>query len=141
VTVIVHLPAKPARALAGVLALGLLTLGLLATLAACSSSGSSPDASSTAVLGSAIQQQCTTVGDVLADGPDPDADPKGYAEAQILPLRQFKLSDTTLQKAVQTLAAAYQAYSTSTGAANTTAAVQVSKAEAAVNAICPGAAN
>jgi hypothetical protein len=141
VTVIVHLPAKPARALAGVLALGLLTLGLLATLAACSSSGSSPAASSTAVLGSAIQQQCTTVGDVLADGPDPDADPKGYAEAQILPLRQLKLSDTTLQKAVQTLAAAYQASSTSTGAATTTAAAQVSKAEAAVNAICRGAAN
>jgi hypothetical protein len=141
VNVIVHLPAKPARALAGVLAPGLITLGLLAPLAACSSSSSSPAAAATAVLGSAVQQQCTTVGDVLANGPDPDADSVGYAEAQVLPLHQLKLADAALQKAVQTLATAYQAYSTSAGAANTTAALAVSKAEAAVNAICPGAAN
>jgi hypothetical protein len=141
VTVIVPLPARPARALAGVLALGLLTLGLLAALAACSSSSSSPAASSTAVLGSAAQQQCTTVSDVLSDGPDPDADPVGYAQAQVLPLRQLKLTDAALQKAVQALASSYQAVSTSTGSAKTAAAQQVSKDEATVNAICPGASN
>jgi hypothetical protein len=134
VNVFVHLSAKPARALAGLLA-----LGLLAPLAACSSS-SSP-AASTTLFGTALQQQCTTVGDVLSDGPDPDADPVGYAEAQVLPLRQLKLTDASLQQAVQALAGAYQAYSTSTGAAHTTAAAQSSTDEAAVNAICPGAAN
>ena len=50
---------------------------------------------------------------MLADGPDPDADPVGYAQAQVLPLRQLKISDTTLQKAVQKLATAYQAYAAS----------------------------
>jgi hypothetical protein len=88
-----------------------------------------------------MQQQCTSVADVLSDGPDPTADPVGYAEAQIVPLRQLKITDTALRRAVQQLATAYQAYSTSTGAAGTAAALQSSKAEAAVNAICPGAAN
>ena len=42
------------------------------------------------------QQACEQVGDVLADGPDPDADPVGHAEAQILPLRQIHIPDATL---------------------------------------------
>jgi hypothetical protein len=88
-----------------------------------------------------MQQQCTSVADVLSDGPDPTADPVGYAQAQVLPLRQVKITDAPLRRAVQRLATAYQAYATSAGAAGTTAALQASKAEAAVNAICPGAAN
>lgn len=128
-------PAKPAGTLAG-----LLTLGAVTALAACSSS-SSQAASSAALYGTAIQQQCTAVAGVLSDGPDPTADPVGYAEAQVLPLRQLTITDAPLRTAVLALASAYQAYSTSTGAANTTAALQASKAEAAVNAICPGAAN
>lgn len=80
--------------------------------------------------------------DVLSDGPDPTADPAGYAEAQVLPLRQLTITgDPALAKAVAALAAAYQAYSTATGQANKAAALQVSSAEAAVNNICPGAAN
>jgi hypothetical protein len=133
----VHLPAKPARALAGMFA-----AGMLAALAACGSSSASADASSTAPFGTTMQQQCTAVAGVLSDGPDPSADPVGYAEAQILPLRQLELTDKPLHQAVQSLASAYQEYySAGTGKANTAAAVRVSKAEAAVNAICPGAAN
>jgi hypothetical protein len=93
------------------------------------------------LYGTAKQQDCTAVADVLSDGPDPTADPVGYAQAQVLPLRQLKVTDAPLRAAVTALADAYQAYSTSTGSANTAAAVQASKAEAAVNAICPGAAN
>jgi hypothetical protein len=163
--VTVHLQAKPARTLAGLagpgpqglsllglsllrlgllglslLGLGLLGLGLLAALAACSSSPAS-STSAAALYGTARQQQCTAVSDVLADGPDPDADPVGYAQAQILPLRQLKLSDTALRSAVSALASAYQVYSTSSGAVGKSAATQAAKDKAAVNAICPGAAN
>jgi hypothetical protein len=106
------------------------------SVGACSSSPSPAASEKTA-----IQQQCTATAAVLSDGPDPNADPVGYAEAQVLPLRQLKITDTALRRAVSQLANAYEAYSTSTGAANIAAAVQSSKAEAAVNAICPGAAN
>jgi len=110
---------------------------LALTVAAC---GSSSSRSSTAILGSAIQQDCTTVADVLSDGPDPDADAVGYAQAQVLPLRQLTIGDAALQRAVLALAGAYQAFSTGSGASNSTAAHQVTQAENAVNAICPQAA-
>jgi hypothetical protein len=110
---------------------------LALTVAGC---GSSSSRSSTAILGSAIQQDCTTVADVLSDGPDPGADAVGYAQAQVLPLRQLKISDTALHQAVLALAAAYQAFSSGSGASNSAAAHQVTKAENAVNAICPEAA-
>ncbi len=42
--------------------------------------------------------------------PGPDADSVGYARAQVLPLRQLKIADPALRKAVTALAAAYQAY-------------------------------
>jgi len=121
--------------------LGLLALAGLAaaTVAACSSAQAT--SSGTALYGSARSQQCTAVADVLSDGPDPTADPAGYAEAQVLPLHQLRLTITPLRTAVTRLAGAYQAYAASTGAAGTAAALQVSRAEAAVNAICPGAAN
>jgi hypothetical protein len=117
---------------------GLAAAAIVVPLAACSSSPN--PATSTRLLGPAKQQQCTSVSNVLSDGPDPGADPVGYAEAQVLPLRQLKLTDPSLSRAVQTLATAYAAYATSTGSANT-AKLKVSKAEATVNAICPGAAN
>jgi hypothetical protein len=111
------------------------------SVAACSSSSSSSNAaSSTAIFGSALKQDCTNVADVLSDGPDPDADPVGYAEAQILPLRQLTIGDAKLHQAVLTLAGAYQAFSAGTKPGGAAAALKVSKAEAAVNAICPQAA-
>ena len=109
----------------------------LVSAAALGGCGSSSGA---AVLGSKLQQDCTSVADVLSDGPDPDADSLGYAQAQILPLEHLKVSEPALRVAVKNLAAAFQAYSSSTGSAPDEAAARTTRAEQAVNAICPGAA-
>jgi hypothetical protein len=111
---------------------------LALAVAACGSASS--QTSSAAVLGTTVQQDCTTISDVLSDGPDPGADPVGYAQAQVLPLRQLTISDATLHSAVMTLAGAYQRFSTSTTSTRATAALAVSKAENEVNKICPQAA-
>jgi hypothetical protein len=108
---------------------------IVLALSAC---GSSSPASSSSL--SAKQQGCTAVSDVLSDGPDPDADPVGYAEAQVLPLEQLKLSDATLSQSVHRLTAAYKAFSATNGAKGTAAAIKVSAAQTALNAICPNAA-
>lgn len=76
---------------------------------------------------------------VLSDGPDPGADPIGYAFAQILPLRRLHTSDSSLQTAIDDLATAYQDFYTSKG--GKLAAKAVSKASNKVDAICPGAAS
>ena len=110
---------------------------LALALAAC---GSASSTSSTASLGSAVQQGCTSVADVLSDGPDPDSDPVGYAEAQVLPLRQLTISDATLHRAVLTLASAYETFSTSSTSTRAASAAAVTKAENEVNKICPQAA-
>ena len=91
-------------------------------------------------VGSAVQRDCTSVTDVLSDGPDPGADPVGYAEAQVLPLRQLTISDATLHQAVLTLASAYETFSTSSTSTRAASALAVSKAENEVNKICPQAA-
>jgi len=123
-----------------VTAAAFLTLVLAMTVAACGSSSSSsrPDA---AILGSNVQQDCTAVADVLADGPDSGADPVGYAQAQILPLRKLTIADTALHRDVLALADAYQAFSTGSHPGAAAAALKVSKAEKAVNSICPQAAS
>lgn len=107
-------------------------------LTACGSSSSG--SSTTALLGSTVHQECTSISDVLADGPDPDADPVGYAQAQVLQLRQLTIADAKLDRDVLTLASAYQAFSSGSGAGGTAAALSVAKAENAVNSICPEAA-
>ena len=131
-------PTRPKRGIARLLAV--LTLAALtsATAAACSSSAATPSpASSTA----ALAQDCTSVSDVLSDGPDPTADSTGYAQAQILPLKQLKLSTPSVQSAVTRLEAAFTAFvDAKSPSAQTQAAVQVTSAENAVNAFCPGAA-
>lgn len=113
-------------------------MALLAlTVAACGSA--SAQTSSTVSLGSAVQQDCTSVADVLANGPDSGADPVGYAEAQVLPLRQLTINDASLHRAVLALASAYETYSTSSTTRAASAAA-VTKAENEVNKICPQAA-
>jgi hypothetical protein len=104
-------------------------------IAACGSS-----LHGSAVLGTKVEQQCTQVADVLSDGPDPDADTVGYAEAQVLPLKQLTISDPALKTAVANLDAAYQAYISSNGPAQNQTATKTTQAENALNAICPGAA-
>jgi hypothetical protein len=144
-------------------ACGVTSAVLLAlTVAACGSSSAQPSAarssperssperssaaqpsaerSSAALLGGAVQQNCTSVSDVLSDGPDPDADPVGYAQAQVLPLRQLKISDTALHRDVLALASAFQVFSGGSHPGGTPDALKVAKAENAVNSICPEAA-
>jgi hypothetical protein len=99
------------------------------SVAGCGSSSSSS--------GSAVSATCTQISAVLADGPDPDADPVGYAQAQILPLRALQTSDAALHTAIDNLAAAYQRVVTSNNSAAANKAVTAASAQ--VDAICPGA--
>jgi hypothetical protein len=109
-----------------------LALALTPTLCACGSASRS--GASTA----AIRRACTQLSAVLSDGPDPDADPVGHAEAQILPLGQFHAPDKALAVAVSQLAAAYRQFfdSNGTGAAKKAVAAASKK----INSFCPGAA-
>jgi hypothetical protein len=106
---------------------------LAVAVAGCAASSSS--ATTSAVLGTQVQQDCTAVSDALANGPDPDADAVGYAQAQVLPLRQLKIGDAALRADVLALAGAFQAFSAGGGSA-----AAVTKAEDSVNSICPQAA-
>ncbi len=82
---------------------------------------------------------CQQISGVLSNGPDPEADPVGYALAQILPLRQIHSPDSALQQAVDALASAYQTFYRDDGTPD--AKRDVGSAGAKVNAICPGAAS
>jgi hypothetical protein len=138
-----HHHAAPARQALIKASAGTAAAFVALAVAACgyaSSQTSSSQTSSTAVLETAVQQACTTISDVLADGPDPDVDPVGYAQAQVLPLRKLAIGDATLQRAVLTLASAYQTLSISTASTRAAAKQAVSKAENEVNKLCPQAA-
>jgi hypothetical protein len=114
--------------------LGLSVVGALA-LGACGGSQAAGRP------GAQHAQECTAIGDVLSNGPDPGVDPVGYAEAQVLPLRRLHIAEPALRSAVDKLASAYQAYSTSSGPAAKADAKEVAAAENALNVICPGAAS
>jgi hypothetical protein len=133
-----HHHASPARQALIRASAGTAAAFLALAVAACGSA--SAQSSSTASLGPGVQQDCTTVADVLSDGPDPGADPIGYAQAQVLPLRQLTISDAALRSAVMSLASAYEKYSTSSGSTRAADAAVVTKAENEVNKICPQAA-
>jgi len=89
---------------------------------------------------SQVAQTCQEVGAVLSDGPDPGADPVGYAEAQILPLRQISVSDQALRTAINQLADAYQQFYASNGKSSD-AKEAVAAASKKLNSTCPGAAS
>jgi hypothetical protein len=112
-------------------------LGLPLWATACGSSSSGAAKSPGARPPSGVAVACQRVADVLSDGPDPGADPVGYALAQVLPLRQIKTSDAALKAAIDELAAAYESVYKTNAAAGTAAAV--TKADTAVDKICPGA--
>jgi hypothetical protein len=137
---ILHHHASPARRALIRVSAGTTVAFLALAVAACGSA-SSQTSSSTVILGSAVQQDCTSVADVLSDGPDPDADPIGHAQAQVLPLRQLSISDASLHRAVLTLAGAYETFSTSSSSTRAASAAAVTKAENEVNKICPQAAS
>ncbi len=105
------------------------------TLAACSASPSAARSTTTTV---ATSRACQTVAAVLSDGPDPTADPVGYALAQVRPLRQLQTDNATLRVATVALAAAFTRFYAADGSSSTKAVL--AKAEAAINRLCPGAA-
>jgi hypothetical protein len=110
----------------------------LVVLLACACGSSSPAAGHASA--STIASSCQHVSAVLSDGPDPDADPVGYAEAQILPLRQISVPDQALRGAIDQLADAYQQFFASKGkSSNAKEAVAV--ASKTLDSICPGAAS
>jgi hypothetical protein len=111
-------------------------LGLAALLGACTSQAPATHPVSAA----AVRATCTKVGAVLSDGPDPDADPVGYAEAQILPLGQIRTADAQLRAAISKLAGAYRAFFASNGSSSA-AKVAVAAASKRINSFCPGAAS
>jgi hypothetical protein len=116
---------------------GLAAVALSATvLAACGSSAPSGQAS-----GQVVHTTCREVSAVLSDGPDPGADPVGYAFAQIRPLRAITVrGDRPLQDAVDELALAYQHFYDADGMGRAaTNAVKVANAK--IDALCPGAAS
>jgi hypothetical protein len=104
-------------------------------LTAC---GSGPARS--AASGVSVSATCTALSAALSDGPDPDADPVGYAEAQIKPLRAIHASEQKLRAAIGDLAVAY-ARVFATNGESAAASKAVTAAAAKVNAICPGAAS
>jgi hypothetical protein len=119
---------KPRTAILGGLALSLLVL----LACACGSSSSARASASVASSG------CQQVSAVLSDGPDPDADPVGYAEAQILPLRHLGVGNPALRTAITQLADAYQQFFDSNGkSSNAKEAVAVASKK--LDSICPGA--
>jgi hypothetical protein len=105
---------------------------------ATSSAAASPNGKTTQTAETAeTAETCEQVSAVLSDGPDPDADPIGYAEAQVDPLRRISTGDAALQGAIDKLADAYQKFYTSNGTKSAGEAVSV--ASSAINSICPGA--
>ncbi len=88
----------------------------------------------------ATANTCQQVSAVLSDGPDPGADPVGYAEAQILPLRQISTADSALHAVIGQLADAYQQFFASDGKSSS-AKQAVAAASNRLDSICPGAAS
>jgi hypothetical protein len=115
-------------------------LAATALVSACGSGGHAPAAggatSGRAASGtSAAQQTCLQVDAVLSDGPDPGADPLGYAQAQILPLEQIHAADPKLSTAIGALAGAYQSYYAAHGRQSANLNTAINR----INSLCPGA--
>jgi hypothetical protein len=80
---------------------------------------------------------CQAVSAALANGPNPDVDPVGYAEAQVLSLRDITTPDTGLHTAILQLSSAYESFYRDNGA--TSSKNLVDSAEKNVDRYCPGA--
>lgn len=122
-------PSKPAMAW-----ISWLALPAAAVLLEACSSQAHPAAQA------APRQACDQISGALADGPDPDADPVGYAQAQVIPLSQVRTRDSALASAVSSLDRAYRQVVNS-DAASSPAKQAIAAASKRVNTICPGAAS
>jgi hypothetical protein len=105
-------------------------LASVVLIAACGSSKPAPSSAQVK------QQTCKQVEAALSDGPDPEADPLGHAQAQVLPLREIHSGDETLQQAIDSLAGAYQSFAATNGSAPAKSAV--SGATKTIERLCPG---
>jgi hypothetical protein len=131
-----HYPGRRLAAHAAGRASGLVVASLAAALLLAACGGGSGRAPTAAPAASAA---CAQISAALSDGPDPGADPVGYAEAQIKPLQAIKTGNTSLRAAISHLASAYAAVYDTDGK-SAAAAKAVKAASQKVNTICPGAA-
>ncbi len=114
---------------------------VLVVLLVCACSSSAPSTAKAAAGDAAASANtCQQVSAVLSDGPDPDADPVGYAEAQVIPLRRINAPDQALRGAISQLADAYQQFFASDGKSSN-AKEAIAAASKKLNSLCPGAAS
>jgi hypothetical protein len=104
---------------------------LIPLAAACSSAHPATTDAST-------RKTCAQIAAVLSDGPDPGQDQIGYAEAQILPLREVHGASPALRSAITGLADAYTRFFATNGK-SAAATRAVAAAAAHMNKLCPGA--
>jgi hypothetical protein len=114
---------------------GLASLALAGPLLAACSSGSPSGSSSQAQAPAAF---CQKVLAVLSDGPDPDADPVGYALSQIAPLSKIHPSDQALAQRISALITADRALVAD--GSDHSATKDIAKDDAGLNKVCPGVA-
>ncbi len=114
---------------------------VLVVLLVCACSSSAPStAKAAAGNAAATENTCQQVSAVLGDGPDPGADPVGYAEAQVIPLRRINVPDQALRTVISQLARAYQQFFASNGKSSK-AKEAIAVAGKKLNSFCPGAAS
>lgn len=82
---------------------------------------------------------CQQIFGVLSDGPDPGADPVGYALSQINELREIHTSDRSIGATLTGLVAADRALVSSDGS-DRSASKAIAKDDDAINKVCPGVA-
>lgn len=85
-----------------------------------------------------VAATCQSVAAVLANGPDPHADPVGYAEAQVGPLHEVRAADPSLREAIDHLSQAYERFYEEDGAASARRRLVVAARH--VDRLCPGVA-
>jgi hypothetical protein len=112
-------------------------VAILALTMVVSACGSSAHSTASAAAAPVAESACEQVGDALSDGPDPDADPVGYAEAQVQPLQQIHATNPALAQAITTLAGAYSSFYTANGTG--AAKPALNSAIKRINSLCPDA--
>jgi hypothetical protein len=105
--------------------------------AGCSSTGSGGGGATGAPAPAAV---CQKILAVLSDGPDPDADPVGYALSQIGPLGAIHTSDRSVQTILGNLVAADRKLVSSNGK-DKAARAAIKEDDRSLNTACPGVAS
>ncbi len=116
--------------------LALVPLCLAVPLVAACGSGGGGGGAAQATAPAALCQQILGV---LSDGPDPAADPVGYALSQIKQLSEIRSSDTSVIDTLHTLVAADRALVSSNGVDHA-ASRTIARSHRALNVVCPGVA-